>query len=417
MLCQFTIKNFKSFREEATLDLCAENISEHKTSLIVSKEDRECFLPVAVIYGPNGSGKTSVLEAFAYVYRKIIGPIIALSEKQDTSDINDVINSNLLQINEKQKFFKFEPKCESLPTEFTIISRINGLEYNYSLGIVGDIISFENLYVMDIKSGEPDVIFEREYDGHNTKSVLGDELNGISTEKISKKITFLSHFAVTSDIEVIDTFIDWLMHCSILNYDNPIADRSFIPSELKNNKKTIIKLLNDMDINIVDIRIENNDDGSIKEIYTSHLLQDGSCSELTLVDESSGTRKVFSFLPEILIALKDGSVVIADELDAKLHPKLFGYILNLFTNPDINKNHAQLICTSHDITNMNKETFRRDEIWFCALNSNNESHLYSLVQFKMPDGTMPRKDGSYAKQYIKGRYGADPYIKRILEWK
>ncbi len=90
---------------------------------------------------------------------------------------------------------------------------------------------------MNIKSGKPDIIFEREYDGNNTKSVLGDELNGISTEKISKKITFLSHFAVTSDIEVIDTFIGWLMNCSILNYDNPIADRSFILSELKNNKK------------------------------------------------------------------------------------------------------------------------------------------------------------------------------------
>lgn len=415
MLCQFTIKNFKSFRDEATLDLCAENISEHKSSLIISKEDNECFLPVVTIYGPNGSGKTSVLEAFAYVYRKIVSPIVALSEKGD-ADINDALNSNMLRINEKQKFFKFEPECENQPTEFTIVCRVDGLEYNYSLGVIGDVIAFENLYIMDLISKEPEIVFERNFDGNNTEYNLGDELDGISVDKISKKITYLSHFSFSNDIKVVDTFVNWLMHCIVLNYDNPITDRHIDTSIIEKNKKTIIKLMNDMDINIVDLRIERNNDGSIKEIYTSHLLRDGTRSELSLNDESSGTRKVFSLLPEVLAALDEGNVVIADEMDAKLHPKLFGFILSLFTNPAVNKNHAQLICTSHDLSNMNKEMFRRDEIWFCALNANNESHLYSLVQFKMPDGTTPRKDSSYAKQYIKGRYGADPYIKRIMEW-
>ena len=103
-------------------------------------------------------------------------------------------------------------------------------------------------------------------------------------------------------------------------------------------------------------------------------------------------------------------------MDAKLHPKLLRYIIELFTNPDINRKGAQLIFTSHDMTTMIPEVFRRDEIWFCALNAENSSHLYSLVSFKKENGSKPRNDETYGKQYLEGRYGADPYLRRLLSW-
>ena len=92
------------------------------------------------------------------------------------------------------------------------------------------------------------------------------------------------------------------------------------------------------------------------------------------------------------------------------------YIIELFTDPKSNKKGAQLLLTSHDITTMTPEIFRRDEIWFCALDPQNASRLYSLISFKKENGKTPRNDESYSKQYLEGRYGADPYIRKILDW-
>ena len=138
--------------------------------------------------------------------------------------------------------------------------------------------------------------------------------------------------------------------------------------------------------------------------------------EIPFEEESSGTRKLFSCMARILDCLRDGTLLIADELDAKLHPKLLQYIIELFTDPKSNRKGAQLLFTSHDITTMTPEIFRRDEIWFCALDPQNASRLYSLISFKKENGKTPRNDESYSKQYLEGRYGADPYIRKILDW-
>ena len=125
---------------------------------------------------------------------------------------------------------------------------------------------------------------------------------------------------------------------------------------------------------------------------------------------------MFSFLGECISCLEEGNLILADELDAKLHPKLLEYIIALFTNPKSNQNGAQLLLTSHDITTMNPSVFRRDEIWFCARNPMGASKLYSLISFRKENGQQPRNDEIYGKRYLEGRYGADPYIRKILSW-
>ena len=121
-------------------------------------------------------------------------------------------------------------------------------------------------------------------------------------------------------------------------------------------------------------------------------------------------------MADIMECLRKGRLIIADELDAKLHPKLLRFIIEMFTDPKSNKKGAQLLLTSHDITTMVPEVFRRDEIWFCALNPDNASKLYSLIAFRKENGRPPRNDEVYGKRYLEGHYGADPYIRRILEW-
>ena len=112
MLCQFTFENFKSFKKETTLDLYAEKISEHEESLIVDKNDQESFLPVIAIYGPNGGGKSSVLEAFVYLSYKILLPVVALKSMSSSKDGN-IEDSKMKEfkkfpVEEKEKYYKQE---------------------------------------------------------------------------------------------------------------------------------------------------------------------------------------------------------------------------------------------------------------------------------------------------------------------
>ena len=110
----------------------------------------------------------------------------------------------------------------------------------------------------------------------------------------------------------------------------------------------------------------------------------------------------------------------SDELDAKLHPKLLRYIVSLFKNPKLNTKGAQLLFTSHDLTTMKNSVFRRDEIWFAALNKEHSSEIYSLYELRQEDNTRVKSTAAYDKQYLEGRYGADPYLSNMLnggDWK
>lgn len=102
-------------------------------------------------------------------------------------------------------------------------------------------------------------------------------------------------------------------------------------------------------------------------------------------------------------------------LDAKIHPVLLRYVVVLYNNMEINKNGAQLIFTSHDLSTMNNDIFCRDEIWFVAKGKEQNSKLYSLVEFKNTKGEAVRMDAKYDKQYLEGKYGADPYLKKIID--
>ena len=130
--------------------------------------------------------------------------------------------------------------------------------------------------------------------------------------------------------------------------------------------------------------------------------------ELPFSEESDGTRKLIAALPVILLALREGRIMIIDELDAKLHPKLLRYVISLFKNKEINKFGAQLLFTSHDMYTLKNTVFRRDEIWFAAENSDHESEIYSLHEIRGEDSARIKNTAAYDKQYLEGRYGADP---------
>ncbi|MBR0122639.1 MAG: ATP-binding protein, partial [Bacteroidales bacterium] len=126
--------------------------------------------------------------------------------------------------------------------------------------------------------------------------------------------------------------------------------------------------------------------------------------------ESDGTRKLFDMSGPIFDTLQRGAVLFVDELDAKMHPLISQQIIMLFNNPKYNPNKAQLIFTTHDTNLLSSHLLRRDQIWFTEKDSQEQTDLYSMMDIQFADGTKPRNDSNYEKNYIAGRYGAIPYI-------
>ena len=169
-----------------------------------------------------------------------------------------------------------------------------------------------------------------------------------------------------------------------------------------------------MDLDIEEFRIEVKDEDTV-EVYTKHIVN-GESTELTLSEESGGTKKLFGLLLYIVNSLIYGTTLVIDELDKKIHPLLLKHIIAMYTDMSINKEGGQLIFTSHDLSTMNNDVYRRDEIWFVAKGKDQNTKLYSLVEFKDENGVSVRKDAKYDKQYLEGKYGADPYLQRIIDW-
>ena len=149
---------------------------------------------------------------------------------------------------------------------------------------------------------------------------------------------------------------------------------------------------------------------SVHNVYSASGKVVGSINFSFEDRESSGTNKLFDLSGPIFETLYSGAVLVVDELDAKMHPLISQYIIELFHSPVTNPKNAQLIFTTHDTHLLSQKILRRDQIWFTEKDSREQSDLYSLMDIVLPDGTKPRNDANYEKNYIAGRYGAIPYI-------
>ena len=403
MLCQFTVKNYKSIRDEMTFDMQAAAISEHENNIIRDK-DGELFLPISAIYGPNGGGKSNVLEAMHTLASKVLRPLYATGDKEERI---------FLQKRLLIEPFAFSKKTKSQPTEFEIFFRTEIAEYRYKLHIMKDVVNYESLDRVKLDTGRRSALFERDTEEISLKGVFS-KLK--ASEDLSATLPLLSYLGITyKKNEVVKDVLDWFEYgIDFLNYGNPIEELRMAVSNSEDVKQLMPDMIQEMDLDIVDFRVVKDENDRI-DVYTKHLV-DGYETELNLLEESSGTRKLFSLMPFIAGCLLTGTVLVIDELDAKIHPVLLRHIIMMFNDMSINKKKAQLIFTSHDLSTMNNEVFRRDEIWFVAKGNAQNSKLYSLVEFKNEKGESVRKDAKFDKQYLEGKYGADPYLKRIIDW-
>ena len=402
MLCQFTVKNYKSIRDEVTFDMQAAAISEHEDRIIRDK-DGEIFLPVSAIYGPNGGGKSNVLEALHTLAVKVLRPLYATGDNEERI---------FLQKKMIIEPFAFSEETKSEPTEFEIFFRTELAEYRYILHVKREVVVYERLDRVKMDTGRRSALFERGEEiilkGAFAKLKISDEL--------SETLPLLSYLGITyKKNEVVKDVLEWFEYgIDFLNYGNPMEELRMAVSSSEAVKHLMLQMIQEMYLDIVDFRVVKDENDRI-DVYTKHMVGDRE-TELNLLEESSGTKKLFGLMPFIADSLLSGTTLVIDELDAKIHPVLLRHIIMMFSNMSINKKKAQLIFTSHDLSTMNSEVFRRDEIWFVAKGNSQNSQLYSLVEFKNEKGESVRKDAKFDKQYLEGKYGADPYLKRIIDW-
>ncbi len=403
MLCQFSVRNYKSIRDEITFDMQAAAISEH-TDRIIKDADDQLFLPVSSIYGPNGGGKSNVLEALQTLGTMVLRPVYATKQNSSAD-----YKFNKYPV----KPFMFSEEGRNNPTEFEIFFRTGAAEYKYVLHTQDGVVVNESLDRVKLETGRKSALFNRKGDEINLKGVFA-KLK--ISEGLSKNLPLLSYLGITyMDNAVVADVMNWFENgIDFLNYGNPFEELRTAIASSEEIKQLVLDMIREMDLDIEDFRVEERENGRI-EVFTQHIV-DGFTEELTLSEESSGTKKLFGLLPFIAKSLVLGTTLVIDELDAKIQPVLLKDVIMRYNNMTINKHRAQRIFTSHDLSTMNNEVFRRDEIWFVAKGNNQNSKLYSLVEFKTGNGEVVRKDAKYDKQYLEGKYGADPYLRRIIDW-
>lgn len=404
MLCQFTFSNYRSYRDEATLSMQASSMKEFSQSLLAGG-DSQSFLPVAAIYGPNAGGKSNLLEALGYVRAAVARPILSLMSGEEAP------KGPMPRI-PRCSPFSFDAVHVDMPTEFEVYYRVDGYEYRYSLGVSATKIVSEGLWRRKVGASRSATLFERE----GEKVDLGPSLRraGVSVG-FNPAIPYLSFLYMNTDLETVHHAASWFLECVFLNYNSFYLERVLEEMLDEGDSPEITSFLKAVDVHVDGFRVEEDDEGQRHRVYVRYVVGE-SQYELRLSEESAGTQKLMGLASILLSSLETGGTVLVDELDAKLHPKLLRYVILLFKDPKVNKGGAQLIFTSQDVSTMRNDVFRRDEIWFAARDQDEASRLWSLSDLHEPNGNLVSKNAAFDKQYLSGRYGADPYLTRIEEW-
>lgn len=404
MLLQFSIKNFRTFKDKATLSLIASNYDketrEHE-NIVINDNFGLRLLKSAVIYGANASGKSKLLDAFAFMRYFVIN---SSKESQKGEAI-------------KIEPFRLDQSSKNEPTEFEVIFIHNKVLFRYGFEVTKERIISEWLFYKP-KTKEVELFYreENEYKIHNRNFSKGDTVvkEGLVRDN-ALLISVAAQFNEKSAIEV----LEWFEKNRIISglYDAEYRDNTVNKLSNKSNKNRVLKFLKAADIGIEDLEILTINSGQFKESPFSTVLiikntyedknKIGTTPLFLSLDESEGTRKYFYILGPVIDALEDGGILIVDELDSKLHPNLVCKIVALFNSKGFNKNNAQLIFNTHDTNLLSSGLFRRDQIWFTNKNKYGEAKLYSLADFKSDE---VRKTEPFEDNYINGKYGAVPFL-------
>ncbi|KFF06528.1 hypothetical protein B0A68_21425 [Flavobacterium reichenbachii] len=390
MFLNFRVSNFRSINETAELSMIPSDLKNPanifmKINHNATKNKDYYALTSAAIYGPNASGKSNIIKAL----REFVDYIKSSTDNKP--------NDPILLFNP----FKLNNANIKIPSLFSIDMVIDNILYTYSIEVVRDEIIKESLYFFP--KGISVKIFERKKQQFNK----GNGYEGIFEvikQRTNENQLFLGK-AASENVEIIKRFYQKILSINIYTtelFHSHSFNKLFSNLVFKFNEKgtSLIKsLIKKLDTQVVDF--EERDD----VIKTFHLDNKMQKIEFDFEEESSGTQRLVSFIPLVLLALRTGSVIVVDEFERSLHPDIAQYILGFFNDLEVNKFGAQFIFATHDVTLLSLENnLRRDQINLVEKNEKGETELYSVSDIK------GIREGNFEKWYLEGRLGGLPNI-------
>ena len=418
MLIEFSVANFMSLKERQTFSMVAAKSKElddtHTFTAPMSSGKEIKLLRSAAIYGANAAGKTSLLDAI-YIMSEIVTKSAFEKNRGDPLPV---------------KPFKLDSKTRNAPCEFEIHLIIKGVRYQYGFSATPERITAEWLTAYPHNRAQH--WFSREW--LPTKKIYEWEFGAsLSGEKeVWKNATrdnalFLST-SVQLNSEKLQPLYDWFKE-QMIPPERLRAGKHFSVALCNEGKMDkVLDFLKAADLGIDDMRVNETTltvdsfaddvpeqarhaflkdigDTQVYEVTIVHSDRQGQAVAFEFNEESDGTQQIFAFAGCWIDALENGRLIVIDELHNHLHPELVKFLIQLLHNDKANPHNAQLVFTTHETGLLNQKLMRRDQIWFCEKNKNNETTVYPLSDFR------PRKGRENLEMgYLSGVYGALPYL-------
>lgn len=415
MLIQFSFENYKSFKDEATLDLSATKITEFSDRVVTIGNEK--ILRVAAVYGANASGKSNIYSAFEFMSNYVVH---SFKYEDDEDSIKEM----------RPAPFLFSDETENADTSFEVYFTLPGDKaekiYNYGFCVGNNGVTEEWLNSKAKSARKFSPVFFREV-ATNTLELSGlPKASRANIEIALEKQVLVISLGAKLKVAKCKQIRDWFLNNEFADFGDP-ATSFFMHTRLPRGfvddpevRANVVKYFSSFDETIKDFRVEkvpseasDGKDDIYKVTAIHNKIGSDQVAEIPLQDESAGTLKMFALYPELHEVLQKGGVYFIDELNARLHPLLVRNFILTFLNPEVNANYAQLVFTTHDTWQLSNQLLRRDEIWFTEKDDQGVSTLYSLADFVDEGGVKIRKDESYEKNYLLGKYGAIPILKSI----
>lgn len=420
MLLEFTLENYRSFYGKKTLVLEADKALKEYDETNLFEYNKHTLLRSLALYGANSSGKSNIVRAISEMARCVLTSV---------------------RLNDKDEL-EYDPfllaEGSRLPTMFEVVFLKDRYCYRYGFRFNSERIVDEWLFRKTTPRSKEQVMFVRDEEGISVEESNFPEGVGCE-EKTNDNRLFLSLCQQLGG-EISRQVISWFMSdLKVISGLNNRVYRTYSKSLFYKNaalSKEALDFFRKLRLGFENIfahevvpAIPDNIPAELRavlqkeaqsrkdiELYSIHNVYSEKGKVAGTVNfsfedrESSGTNKLFDLSGPIFETLYLGAVLVVDELDAKMHPLISQYIIGLFNNSETNPKNAQLIFTTHDTHLLSQKILRRDQIWFTEKDDKEQTELYSLMDIVLPDGTRPRNDANYEKNYMAGRYGAIPYI-------
>ncbi len=414
MLIRFAVANFRSILNEQHFTFSTSSDRMHAAThcMRTGLKSVPRVSKAAVVFGPNGSGKTNLLSAVA-----VMRDMVLHSTTFSAAEFAERYSPFLLD------------RSPGRPTEFEVDVVLDRVRYRYGFAYDGRRICAERLLVFP--TGKSQRWFERTVaNEHGLECWAPFSTNFTGPRAMWRDATRAQALFLTTAAQLnarqLAPLFDWFEHGLALVFGSEKLDLGHLAEYVKDDqrKRLMLEFLRGAGIMVHDVRVAEPlaagvrplerarlpakpSHGESTAIEFSHLRDDGSAVWMQSTDESAGAQRLAGLFAPLLTAVQKGQVLLIDEFDLSLHPLVARYLIQLFNDPNLSKNGAQLLLTSHNTNLMDMDLLRRDEIWLMEQGANAASILLRMWHSASP----PRKHELIGKRYLFGRYGAVPTIR------